>query len=1071
MKKLILFGTLFFLIGQGSAFGAGDLIVDGKLGVGTTSPTETVDVVGNIKASGTICDGNGCIGDADTFAEGVAIPVTWTNLSGVSASGNTLTRTASVGPWEISGAVSEQNIYSDGYMEFQCPSGFNHVMAGLSNGDTNQHYNDIDFAIYCNNNVISIYESGTSRGNFSSYLPSDLFRIGVSSNVVTYYKSGTLLYTSMVTPTLPLLVDTSLLEYGDTINDVVIFDSVAYFSNGNVGIGTSTPTEALDVVGNVNATGNMTAGGNVTATGNVTAAAFIGDGSGLTNISSAALPADIAFKTDGINQTFDSGTLHIDAVNNRVGVGTMTPNNKLQVEGLINFDPVNHSTSLGESAGGGVDSTAVGYMSLNSNTTGHSNTATGISVLEANTTGYNNTASGVRALKLNTTGHDNTAIGVTALYLNTSGSNNTAIGKSALISNTTGMDNTATGFQALYSNTTGYRNTANGENSLVTNTTGNYNTATGFNALRVNSTGINNTANGSGALYSNTVGYNNTAYGYEALQVNATGNNNTATGLRSGFNNISGSGNVFLGYLSGYNETGSNKLYIENSNSGSPLIYGEFDNNIVEVNGRVGIGMTPDALYDLDVNGDIRAAAVYETSDNRVKKNVKPIGTALDKVKMIGGYSYDFDKEKYPNRNFPKGKQYGLIAQEVESVIPELVKTDSNGEKSISYTKMVPFLVEAIKEQQEMIDKGLKPGEGDAAWESQEGGDLVFNSGSLHVGSNDSPSDLSVTGKVGLNSEPSDSYQVTIKGTQVGEKDGVDYQRGLQVEVSPDSSKWTEAENHVSGIDTNVVADEKLGDEILETQVGINIKYGADSTASASSVVQNAYGLKVEPSHAGGQVDNSYGVYIGSPEEGGVVTNSWGIFQAHNDTKNYFAGSVGIGVEEPAYKLDVDGDIKVSGQIFSTGTPITSDLRLKEDVKTLDGALAQVLKLRGVNYDWKEGVSSADSKRQIGFIAQEVEAVYPALVSTGKNGHKAVDYARLMPAVVEAVKAQQAQIESQQTQIKALKTENATIKAEKQTIEKRLGELEMMKLRMAQLEATLANFGPIATLQGKVVEE
>ncbi|MDH3972998.1 MAG: hypothetical protein OEV42_01845, partial [Deltaproteobacteria bacterium] len=86
-----------------------------------------------------------------------------------------------------------------------------------------------------------------------------------------------------------------------------------------------------------------------------------------------------------------------------------------------------------------------------------------------------------------------------------------------------------------------------------------------------------------------------------------------------------------------------------------------------------------------------------------------------------------------------------------------------------------------------------------------------------------------------------------------------------------------------------------------------------------------------------------------------------------------------------------------------------------------------------------------------------VEAVYPELVYTGKDGYKAVDYARLMPAIVEA--------------IKALKAENASLKAKNVAMEERLGEMEMMKLRMAQIEATLAMFGDIATIQGKMIDQ
>jgi len=118
------------------------------------------------------------------------------------------------------------------------------------------------------------------------------------------------------------------------------------------------------------------------------------------------------------------------------------------------------------------------------------------------------------------TGSANTAIGYNSLNSNTTGSSNTATGYQALFSNTTGSRNTATGYLALYSNTEGIYNTANGSSVLYANTTGNYNTANGNGALYSNMTGNYNTANGNGALYSNMTGNYNTAIGTSA-NVNA----------------------------------------------------------------------------------------------------------------------------------------------------------------------------------------------------------------------------------------------------------------------------------------------------------------------------------------------------------------------------------------------------------------------------------------------------------------------------------------------------------------------------------------------------------------------
>ncbi len=117
----------------------------------------------------------------------------------------------------------------------------------------------------------------------------------------------------------------------------------------------------------------------------------------------------------------------------------------------------------------------------------------------------------------------------------------------------------------------------------------------------------NNTAIGFQSLFSNTTGNANTAYGSLALYSNTTGKQNTAFGYNAGYSVLSGTGNVFLGYQAGYSETGSNKLYISNSNTSNPLIYGDFDANIVGLNGSVGIGTSsPAASATLELNSSTK---------------------------------------------------------------------------------------------------------------------------------------------------------------------------------------------------------------------------------------------------------------------------------------------------------------------------------------------------------------------------------------------------------------------------------------------------------------------------------
>lgn len=129
---------------------------------------------------------------------------------------------------------------------------------------------------------------------------------------------------------------------------------------------------------------------------------------------------------------------------------------------------------------------------------------------------------------------------------------------------------------------------------------------------------------------------------------------------------------------------------------GSSLI---FDNGV-----GVGIG-TSSPSYTLEVAGRLKTNGVNETSDARFKTDVKTIEHALYKVVHLRGVNFMWDVKKFPDRNFERRQQMGLIAQEVEGVVPEVVLTDKEGYKSIEYSKLIGLLIEAIKEQQGRIEK------------------------------------------------------------------------------------------------------------------------------------------------------------------------------------------------------------------------------------------------------------------------------------------------------------------------------------------------------------------------------
>lgn len=122
-------------------------------------------------------------------------------------------------------------------------------------------------------------------------------------------------------------------------------------------------------------------------------------------------------------------------------------------------------------------------------------------------------------------------------------------------------------------------------------------------------------------------------------------------------------------------------------------------------NGNLALGQTSTSTYTLYVNGNSFSLTGFDSSDVRLKKNIFTLENSLDKVLNLRGVSYEWDMDKYDNRGFEAGKQIGVIAQELEQVFPELVKTDGQGFKAVSYDKLTAVLIEAIKAQQKEIDE------------------------------------------------------------------------------------------------------------------------------------------------------------------------------------------------------------------------------------------------------------------------------------------------------------------------------------------------------------------------------
>jgi hypothetical protein len=304
----------------------------------------------------------------------------------------------------------------------------------------------------------------------------------------------------------------------------------------------------------------------------------------------------------------------------------------------------------------GTGNTAEGEEALLNLSSGGFNTAAGFRTLFSNITGNFNTAIGAGALFTNT-GNENTAIGAGALLSNTTGAPNTAIGESALFFNTTGNANTATGANALVNNVDGDANTANGDNALASNTTGNFNAAIGARALLNNTRGNRNTGIGRGALLNNTIGDFNTANGYQALSHNTTGSFNIALGNTAGGALTTGDNNIDIGSVGFPGESRTIRI-------GGP----QTKTFIAGIRG-VTIGGTAIPVL---IDGDSQLGTV--SSSRRFKREIKPMDKASEAIMALKPVTFHYKSDKTGT------PQFGLIAEEVAEVNPDLVVRDNNGE-------------------------------------------------------------------------------------------------------------------------------------------------------------------------------------------------------------------------------------------------------------------------------------------------------------------------------------------------------------------------------------------------------
>ncbi len=336
--------------------------------------------------------------------------------------------------------------------------------------------------------------------------------------------------------------------------------------------------------------------------------------------------------------------------------------------------------------GEGTNNVAMGAAALTNDAAGTDSTALGFNTLVSN--GFNgdvlvgNTAVGSGALYNNVEGSSNVAVGYQALVNHNSGGD-TAAGWQALVSDTTGYENTAFGSSALAFSQAGIGNVAVGYGSLYRNTASN-NTAAGWQSLNANSTGMANTGFGTSVLFSNTTGSNSSAFGYQALE-NSTGSDNIALGFGAGGNLMTGSNDIYIGVVGGgAAENGHIRIGTHGKQTAAFL------------QGVYGAALTTDTPRAVYVNSVGQLG--YLPSAQRYKTDVVPMASATQRMEQLRPVTFRLKDDASAT------VQYGLIAEEVAKVYPELVLRDAEGRiDGVRYEELAPMLLDEVQLQQRKL--------------------------------------------------------------------------------------------------------------------------------------------------------------------------------------------------------------------------------------------------------------------------------------------------------------------------------------------------------------------------------
>ena len=692
--------------------------------------------------------------------------------------------------------------------------------------------------------------------------------------------------------------------------------------------------------------------------------------------------------------------------------------------------------------------TYLGFQSGYSTTTGGSNVFIGDYSGRTNNIGTGNAFVGQYSGYLNTSGNHNTFLGTNAGYSNTTASFNAFIGYDAGRLNTTGTNNVFLGYQAGRGNTVGGNNLFMGYRSGYVNAGGNFNVFLGYEA------GLSNTTNGNNNVFmgyvsgrSNTTGVNNVFIGNESGRTNTTGgnnvflgnfagntnnaSNNVFLGNEAGRYNSSGTNNAFMGYFSGRaNTTGANNVFIgnesgrSNTTGGSNVFLGNlsgYTNTTGTFNTFIGFeaGYTNNTSYNLFIGyqaGKLTTSGSYNT--------------------FMGYQSGLANTTGYENAFI--GFQTGL--------------SNTTGFRNV-------FL-------------GWKAGQSNTTGNynifvgREAGMSNTTGTSNVYIGESSGQSNIEGSGNTFIGKSAGGNQTAGGNNVYIGGQAAIYKTSGERnIHIGWHSGAYSQGDDNVLIGYFAGMGSIGSGNVFIGKQAGQNASGWANrliietSTNQTTPLIYGEFDNKVLKFSAkvGINTTNTEGFRLHVVDD--LVSNDNPAIQGrHNVTPNWGVGVKGLGgyigvmgvadVSGTGTRFGIYGSASggttnwagyFAGNVYVSGTfSNPSDINLKKNVKQFQGALSKVLQLNAVTYEWKseeelKGIRKPDEKgeygafnfsegTQLGVIAQEVEAILPELVHTDSDGIKSVDYIKMTPVLIEA--------------IKELKSENDELKARLERLEK-----------------------------------